>query len=79
MAVVAELIRNESDGTFSFGNHTLASKSKLEDFKVGGDLLKVKTYNEITKLEKTDFSSMNPFQEPASTTLRSLTMAWSLQ
>ncbi|MBR1477737.1 MAG: endosialidase [Lachnospiraceae bacterium] len=71
MAVVAELIRNESDGTFSFGNHTLASKSKLEDFKFGGDLLKVKTYNEITKLEKNGLflyesvpgTSVNNFKE----------------
>jgi hypothetical protein len=52
MAVVDELIRNESDGTISFGNHKLAHKSKVEDFKHEGDLLKVKTYNEITKLEK---------------------------
>jgi hypothetical protein len=52
MAVVNELIRNESDGTISFGNHKLAHKSKVEDFKHEGDLLKVKTYNEITKLEK---------------------------
>jgi hypothetical protein len=52
MAVVDELIRNESDGTISFGNHKLTHKSKVEDFKHEGDLLKVKTYNEITKLEK---------------------------
>jgi len=30
----------------------LAKKAKLEDFQHAGDLLKVKTYNEITKLEK---------------------------
>lgn len=52
MAVVQELIRNEENGAFSFGNHKLTAKAKLEDFKNGGDLLKVKTYNEITKLEK---------------------------
>lgn len=52
MAVVEELLRSETDGTFSFGNHKLAQKAKVEDFKHGGDLLKVKTYNEITKLEK---------------------------
>ena len=52
MAVVEELLRNEADGTVSFGNHKMASKAKLEDFKSAGDLLKVKTYNEITKLEK---------------------------
>ena len=52
MAVVEELLRSEADGTISFGNHKLAAKAKLEDFQHAGDLLKVKTYNEITKLEK---------------------------
>ena len=52
MAVVEELLRSEADGAVSFGNHKLAQKSKVEDFKHEGDLLKVKTYNEITKLEK---------------------------
>lgn len=52
MAVVEELLRSEADGAISFGNHKLAQKAKLEDFKHAGDLLKVKTYNEITKLEK---------------------------
>lgn len=52
MAVVEELLRSEADGTISFGNHKLAHKAKVEDFQHAGDLLKVKTYNEITKLEK---------------------------
>lgn len=52
MAVVEELLRSESDGTISFGNHTLVKKAKVEDFKHAGDLLKVKTCKEITKLEK---------------------------
>lgn len=52
MAVVEELLRSESDGAISFGNHKLSQKAKLEDFRHEGDLLKVKTYNEITKLEK---------------------------
>ncbi len=52
MAVVEELLRSESDGTISFGNHKLVKKAKLEDFKHAGDLLKVKTCGEITKLEK---------------------------
>ena len=52
MAVVEELLRSEADGAVSFGNHKLAQKAKVEDFKHEGDLLKVKTYNEITKLEK---------------------------
>lgn len=52
MAIVEELLRSEADGTISFGNHKLTSKAKVEDYKHAGDLLKVKTYNEITKLEK---------------------------
>ncbi|MDD3172278.1 MAG: endosialidase [Herbinix sp.] len=52
MAVIEELIRKESDGTISFGNYTLKVKSKVSDFEHQGDLYKVKTFNEITKLEK---------------------------
>ena len=52
MAVISELIRVESDGTISFGDYSLDKKSKVEDFKHDGDLLKVKTYKEITKLER---------------------------
>ena len=36
----------------SFGNYELAQKSKVSDFEHGGDMYKVKTYNEITKLER---------------------------
>ena len=52
MAVVEELLRSEASGAISFGNHKLSQKAKVEDYKHAGDLLKVKTYNEITKLEK---------------------------
>lgn len=52
MAVVEELIRKESDGTISFGNYALEVKSKASDFEHQGDLYKVKTFREITKLEK---------------------------
>lgn len=52
MAVVEELLRSESNGNISFGNHELAAKAKLEDYEHEGDLYKVKTYNAITKLEK---------------------------
>jgi hypothetical protein len=52
MAVVAELIRKESDGTVSFGNYLLDVKSKVSDFEHEGDLYKVKTYDQITKLER---------------------------
>ena len=49
MPVVSELIRIEDDGTISFGNYELATKSKLQDFEYKGDLYKVKTFHEITK------------------------------
>ena len=52
MAVVEELLRSEADGAISFGNHKLAQKAKVEDYEHAGDLMKVKTYKEITKLEK---------------------------
>ncbi len=52
MTVVEELIRKESDNTISFGNYTLDKKSKASDFEHEGDLYKVKTFYEITKLEK---------------------------
>lgn len=52
MAVVEQLLRSESDGTISFGNHRLESKAKLEDFEHAGDLLKVKTSKAMTKLER---------------------------
>lgn len=52
MSVISELIRTEADGTISFGNYELDQKSKLQDFEHEGDLYKVKTYKEITKLER---------------------------
>lgn len=52
MAVVDELLRTEENGAISFGNHKLAAKAKVEDYEHGGDLYKVKTYKELTKLEK---------------------------
>ncbi len=52
MAVIDELIRKEGNGTLSFGNYELDSKKKLSDFEYEGDLYKVKTFKEITKLEK---------------------------
>jgi hypothetical protein len=52
MAIISELIREESDGSISFGDYSLAAKSKKDDFKHEGDLYKVKTFKEITKLER---------------------------
>lgn len=52
MPVIESLIRSEEDGTISFGNYKLATKSKLQDFEHAGDLYKIKTFYEITKLER---------------------------
>ena len=47
-----KLISVESDNSLSFGDFTLPEKSKAEDFPYEGNLMKVKTFKEITKLEK---------------------------
>ena len=49
---MAELIRVAADGSIGFGDYTLTEKSKLSDFPHMGDLYKVKTFAEITKLER---------------------------
>ena len=54
MAAVKELLRAENDGTLSFGEYTLGSKTKLDGFEFQGDIYKVKTFSEITKLEKNE-------------------------
>lgn len=52
MAVINELIREEETGSISFGNYKLTSKTKKDGFNYNGDIYKIKTFNEITKLEK---------------------------
>lgn len=52
MGVVEELIRANDNGTLSFGNYLLDSKTKKADFKFGGASYKIKTFKEITKLER---------------------------
>ena len=52
MAVVKELIRTEENGGISFGNYELPTKSKASDIPYQGDVYKVKTFQEITRLEK---------------------------
>ena len=47
MGVVEELIRKDADGTLSFGNYLLDTKTKKSDFAFEGA-----TFKEITKLEK---------------------------
>lgn len=52
MSVIKELIRTENNGTISFGNYELAEKAKLDNYEYEGDLYKIKTFREMTKLER---------------------------
>ncbi len=52
MAAITELIRTEGNETISFGDYTLAAKAKLDNYEFHGDIYKVKTFKEITKLER---------------------------
>ncbi len=52
MAVIDELIREEENGSLSFGNYELTTKTKKDGFEYNGDSYKIKTFNEITKLER---------------------------
>ena len=52
MPIIKELIRTESNNSLSFGDYSLNEKKKVEDYDFNGGLYKVKTYNELTKLER---------------------------
>lgn len=52
MSVIQELIQTEENNTLSFGNYELAAKTKKADYEFEGDLYKIKTFKDITKLEK---------------------------
>lgn len=52
MAVIDQLIREEETGALSFGNFALATKTKKDGFQYQGDSYKIKTFREITKLER---------------------------
>ena len=52
MAVIDELIREEETGALSFGNFALATKTKKDGFQYQGDSYKIRTFREITKLER---------------------------
>ena len=44
----------EAGKGITFGNYELAEKTKKPYFEMDGDIYKVKTFNEITKLERND-------------------------
>ena len=71
MSTVKELLRTEEDGTLSFGDYTLTTKTKLDNFEYEGDIYKVKTYNEITKLEK---NGMFVYESVPGSTVENLSM-----
>ncbi len=52
MSEMKELIRREENGTLGFGDYERKEKAKLTDFLYQGDIYSVKTYNEITRLER---------------------------
>ena len=52
MAAVKELLKAEADGTLSFGDYTLGSKTKLDGFEFQGDLYKVKTFSESQSISR---------------------------
>ena len=54
MAGIKELIRTEEDNTLSFGNYDLPTKGKVSDYVFDGDVYKVKTFHDITRLEKNE-------------------------
>ena len=72
MPVVESLIRSEADGTISFGNYQLSAKSKLQDFEHDGDSYKIKTYHEITKLER---NGMFVYESVPGTTVEHFTVS----
>ncbi|MDK2808068.1 MAG: hypothetical protein PWP24_802 [Clostridiales bacterium] len=54
MPIIQGLIKREENNTLSFGNYTLGSKTKIEDFEFEGDIYKIKTFKEVTKLKKNE-------------------------
>ena len=48
-----DILVGNPDGSLNFGDFSLASKTKAS-LEIGGDAYKVKTFGEITKLEKNE-------------------------
>ena len=54
MTEVEGLIQSQDNGELRFGNYKLDAKFKVSDFEHLGDSYKVKTFKEITKLERNE-------------------------
>lgn len=52
MSGIKELIRTEASGALSFGDYELSEKTKKSDYEHNGDVYKVKTFKDITRLER---------------------------
>ena len=52
MAVITEGIKTYDDASLCFGDYTVKEKLKVDGFEFGGNIYKVKTHDEITRLEK---------------------------
>ncbi len=72
MASMKELIRTEEAGGISFGDYELATKTKVSDYEYAGDLYKVKTFREITKLER---NGMFVYESVPGTTVSNLQLS----
>jgi len=46
------ILRSMEDGTLEFGDHTSTHKGKLDNYEFEGDIYKVKSFHDVTKLEK---------------------------
>ena len=52
MSVNLDILHLGEDGALEFGDYKLLHKAKLDNYEFDGDIYKVKTHKEITKLEK---------------------------
>ena len=48
------ILQAKENGTLEFGDYTLTHKEKMDNFEFEGDIYKVKTFHDVTKLEKND-------------------------
>lgn len=52
MPIISEIIRIEDDNTLSFGDYSTKEKQKVENFTFDNNTYKVKTHNQITRIEE---------------------------
>ncbi|MBQ7265995.1 MAG: endosialidase [Firmicutes bacterium] len=50
--IIEEGIIKEQDGSLSFGDYKRAEKLKVENFEVDGNMYKVRTHDQVTRLSK---------------------------